>query len=158
MTAPLPVGATAPDFALRDQHGATVRLGDLRGGSAGPVVVVFFPFAFSGVCTGELQDLRDRWPALAPGVPLVALSCDPMQALRAYADAERIDFPLLSDFWPHGAVADAFGVLDPDKGCPRRSTFVVSRDGRVVWSVHQQWGAPRDPEEYAAAARAHVAR
>lgn len=151
MTTPLPVGATAPDFALRDRHGTTVRLGELR--TRGRVVVVFFPFAFSGVCAGELQELRDRWSGIAPpGVQLVAVSCDPMHALRAFADAERIDFPVLSDFWPHGAVAESFGVLDAAKGCPRRSTFVLEQDGRVRWSVHQDWGTARDPRDYARAA------
>ena len=81
------------------------------------MVVVFFPFAFSGVCTGELQELRDRWPGSLPAdTALVAVSCDPMHSLRAFADAERIEIPLLSDFWPHGAVASGFGVLDDDQG------------------------------------------
>jgi len=100
----------APDFALRDQHGQVVRLSSFRGEKT--VVVMFYPYAFSGVCTGELRAVRDRLPQLqSEHVALLAVSCDPMFSLRAFAEADGLGFPLLSDFWPH---ADVFlGVRRP---------------------------------------------
>ncbi len=128
-------GSEAPDFELRDQHGTPVRLSSFRGSRA--VVLVFYPFAFSRVCSSELVALRDAWPAFdRDDRALLGISCDPKFSLRGYAEAERLPFPLLSDFWPHGAVASAYGVFDQERGCPRRSTFVVDRGGRVAWSVH----------------------
>ncbi len=133
----LPDGAEAPDFELRDQHGAPVRLSTFRG--TRDVVLVFYPYAFSRVCTGELAALRDAWPEFdREDRALLGVSCDPMFSLRAFAEADGLPFPLLSDFWPHGAVASAYGVFDTDRGCPRRSTFVVDRQGRVAWSVHHE--------------------
>jgi peroxiredoxin len=146
---PLPVGETAPDFTLRDQHGADTTLSALRGRD---VLLVFYPFAFSGVCSGELRALQDAWPTLAaPDRVLLAVSCDPVYALRAYADHEGIDFPLLSDFWPHGAVAASYGVLDQAIGAPHRSSFVVDREGVVRWSLNVPRHASRAISDYVAA-------
>ena len=143
----LEVGQTAPDFTLRDQHGQDVTLEPFAGQKA--VVLVFYPYAFSRVCTGELSDLRDRLADFATDdVALLALSCDPMFTLRAFADADDLKFPLLSDFWPHGAVSQAYGVFDEEKGCSTRSTFIVDKDGRLAWSVHNPMGEARDLEEY----------
>jgi mycoredoxin-dependent peroxiredoxin len=131
---PVAVGAEAPDFALPDQHGAELRLTGFRGQRN--VVVVFYPFAFTGVCTGELRALREELPRLAGAdTEVVAISCDSMFALRVFADQEGLTFPLLADFWPHGAVARAYGVFDDDRGCAVRGTFVVDRAGIVRWSV-----------------------
>ena len=142
---PPSVGQPAPDFTLRDQHGQDVTLSELRGT---PVVLLFYPFAFSRVCSGELRAIRDDHPALArDDVRLLAISCDPMFALRAFADAERLSVPLLSDFWPHGAVAREYGVLDEDRGCARRSTFVVDVAGNVAWSGHNAMPDARDLDE-----------
>jgi mycoredoxin-dependent peroxiredoxin len=139
------VGDLAPDFALRDQYGQEVRLSELRGR---PVVVMFYPYAFSRVCSGELRSVSDDHPALlADDVQLLAVSCDPMFSLRAFADQEGIFFPLLSDFWPHGAVAEMYGVLDRERGCAERSTFVVDRDGSVRWTVHNAMPDARDLAE-----------
>ena len=100
---PLQVGDPAPDFTLTDTHGSPVSLADLRGT---PVVLVFVPFAFSGVCTGELCELRDNIGVFeAAGTRLMVVSCDPMYSLRAWAEQEGYAFDLLSDFWPHGEVA-----------------------------------------------------
>jgi peroxiredoxin len=140
-------GATAPDFTLRDQHGQSVSLSAYRGRS--PVLLVFYPAAFSRVCSGELTALRDGWP-LRDGADaeLLAVSCDPVFSLRAASDAERIAFPLLSDFWPHGAVSAAYGVFDRDLGTSRRSSFVLDREGRVRWQVHHATPDARRLEEY----------
>lgn len=142
------VGTAAPEFALRDQHGATVRLSELRGRV---VVLVFFPFAFSRVCTGELSALQDRWEVFdREDVVVLGLSCDPVYALRAFADAGGLELPLLADFWPHGAVATAYGVFDPVRGAPTRSTVIVDRFGTVAWTLHHDPSDPRDLEEYLA--------
>ncbi len=145
---PLEVGRHAPDFTLRDQHGQDVTLSSFHGQKA--VVVMFYPYAFSRVCTGELCAVRDSLPTFeTDDVAVLAVSCDPMFTLRAFADADGLTFPLLSDFWPHGEVARAYGVLDETRGCPRRSTFIVDRDGVLRWSVHNDLADARDLEEQA---------
>ena len=145
----LSVGDVAPDFALRDQHGQEVRLSSFAGQKA--VLVVFYPYAFSGVCTGELTGFRDRLGDFETDeTTLVAISCDPIYTQRAFADRDGIFFPLLADFWPHGAVASAYGVLDESEGCAERSSFVVGKDGRVRWVLHSQRGDARDVDVQAA--------
>ncbi|HEU5045540.1 MAG TPA: peroxiredoxin [Nocardioidaceae bacterium] len=143
----LEIGQRVPDFELNDQHGQAVKLSSFAGDKS--VVLVFYPYAFSRVCTGELSDLRDRLPDfVSDDVQLLALSCDPMFTLRAFADADDLKFPLLSDFWPHGEVSRAVGVFDEEKGCSTRSTFIVDKDGVLRWSVHNPMGEARDLEEY----------
>jgi peroxiredoxin (alkyl hydroperoxide reductase subunit C) len=145
-------GAPAPDFELKDQHGQLVRLSDFRGSSN--VLVVFYPFAFSGVCTGELCELRDDLSAFEDAeVQVVAVSCDPMYALRAWAEQEKYDFPLLSDFWPHGATARAYGVFDDALGRAERGSFLVDREGVLRWSVLNPPGQARDLAAYREAVR-----
>ena len=141
-SAGLGAGAVAPDFTLRDQHGQDVTLSALRGT---PVALVFYPFAFSGICTGELCEIRDNLAAFADeGVRLLAVSCDHMFSQRAYADAQGLTFPLLSDFWPHGAVARAYGVFHEQAGAAVRGTFLIDGDGVVAWSVVHGIGEARD--------------
>jgi peroxiredoxin len=140
------VGQPAPDFTLKDQHGQDVTLSSFRGYRA--VVVMFYPFAFSGICTDELSDIRDDPSAFVNDqVQLLAVSCDPMFALRAYAERDSLSYPLLSDFWPHGEVAKAYGVFDEDRGCASRGTFVVDREGRVAWKVENAIPEARDLAE-----------
>ncbi|MCW2849270.1 MAG: peroxiredoxin [Marmoricola sp.] len=144
----LAIGDEAPDFTLRDQHGQEVTLSTHAQGRA--ALIVFYPFAFSGVCTGELTGLRDRLGDFeTERSTLVALSCDPMYAQRAVADRDGIFFPLLSDFWPHGVTAQDYGVFDEISGAAKRSSFIVDRDGRVAWSVHNATGEPRNLDEHA---------
>lgn len=141
------VGTAAPDFSLRNQHGETVALPGFRGRKH--VVLVFFPYAFTGTCTGELQALGEVLPELVNDeVQLLALSNDPTFALRVFADTERFAFPLLSDFWPHGRVSRAYEVFDEDKGCAVRGTYVIDKEGAVRWSVVNGLPDARDPEEY----------
>ncbi len=143
----LEVGQPAPDFELKDQHGQDVRLSSFAGQKS--VVLVFYPYAFSRVCTGELSELRERSSDfLTDEVQLLALSCDPMFSLRAFAEADDLKFPLLSDFWPHGAVSGAYGVFDDRLGCSTRSTFIVDQGGRLRWSVHNPMGEARDLDAY----------
>ena len=151
----LEIGDAAPDFTLTDQHGQAVTLSSWAGRKA--VLVVFFPYAFSGVCTGELTGIRDHLGDFeTDDTTVLALSCDPVFTLRALADRDGLFFPLLSDFWPHGATASAYGVLDELSGAPRRSSFVVDKQGRVRWSVHNPTGTARDLGEHATALRSLV--
>ncbi|HEY6795379.1 MAG TPA: peroxiredoxin [Kineosporiaceae bacterium] len=143
----LQVGQPAPDFELKDQTGAVVRLGDYRGKH--PVALVFYPFAFSGICTGELCEIRDNPGVFAEsGVQVLGISCDPTWSLRAFAEAQGYQFPLLSDFWPHGAVAKDYGVFDEDAGRPTRGTFLVDADGVLRWSVVNPAGQARSLAAY----------
>lgn len=140
---PLQVGDRAPDFTLRDQHGAEFRLSSYAGTKS--VLLVFYPFAFSGVCTGELNGFRDRLGDFeTEHTTVAAISCDPLYSQRAFADRDGIFFPLLADYWPHGEVAKAYGVFDEEQGCPLRSSFVVDRDGVIRWAVHNEMGEARD--------------
>jgi peroxiredoxin len=140
---PLAVGDSAPDFALRDQHGSEVRLSDLT--AEKNVVVVFFPFAFSGICTGELDEIRDHLERfVSDDLQVVCVSCDPVYTARAWADIQGYFFPLLSDFWPHGEVTRAYGVLNEATGAAIRGTFLVGRDGVVRWTLVNGPGEPRD--------------
>jgi len=143
----LPIGSTAPDFTLRDQFGQDVSLSSYRGSKA--VALVFYPYAFSGVCTGEMAGIRERLASFMTfDSDVLAISCDPMFALRAFSDVDGLNFPLLSDFWPHGEVSRAYGVFDEATGAPRRSSYVVDREGRVTWSVHNATPEGRDLDEH----------
>jgi peroxiredoxin len=139
------VGSAAPDFELRNQHGQTVRLTELRGR---PVLLVFYPYAFTGVCTGELGVLRDEFSGDDAPAEVLAVSCDTTFALRVFAEQEGLEFAMLSDFWPHGSVTRAYGVFDDERGCPLRGTFVIDADGVVVWSVVNAIPDARDAQEY----------
>ncbi|MGW5423739.1 peroxiredoxin [Streptomyces sp. NPDC003943] len=141
------IGAEAPDFELKDNHGRTVRLSDFRGERN--VVLFFYPFAFTSVCTGELRELRDHLDAFVnDDTQLLAVSNDSIHTLRVYGDQEELEFPLLSDFWPHGAASRAYGVFDEDKGCAVRGTFVIDKAGTVRWSVVNALPDARDLDDY----------
>lgn len=139
-------GDPAPDFTLPDTHGTPVNLADLRGET---VLVVFYPFAFSGTCTAELCELRDNIEDFeTAGVRLLAVSTDPVFTLKAWQEKEGFGFDLLSDFWPHGEVARAYGVFDDVTGHPLRGSFLIDPDGIVRWSVVNPRGQRRDLEGY----------
>ncbi|MFD8256912.1 peroxiredoxin [Streptomyces werraensis] len=146
----IPVGAQAPDFELKDNHGAAVRLSDFR--RRKNVVLLFYPFAFTGVCTGELSEIRDRLEQFAErDAEVLAVSNDSIHTLRVFGEQEDLPFPLLSDFWPHGNVSRAYGVFDEDKGCAVRGTFVIDRQGVVRATVSSPMADARDAGEYLAA-------
>ncbi len=146
-------GVAAPGFELPDQHGRTVRLADFRG--VKNVVLLFFPFAFTSVCTGELRAVQEALPSFQNDhVQVLAASCDSMHALRAFSDAEELEFPLLSDFWPHGTAARSYGVFAADKGCALRGTFVIDRTGTVRWTAVNALPDARDLDGYAKALQA----
>ena len=146
----LTIGSPAPEFELSNQHGEKVSLSSFKGQKN--VVVIFYPFAFSGICTGELCALRDD---LAPfqndQVELLAISCDPMYSLKAFADAEKYEFSLLADFWPHGEVAKKYGVFQEERGFATRGTFVIDKSGTIRWSIVNGPGEARILTDYKAA-------
>ena len=145
----LEIGSAAPEFKLMDQHGADISLSSFKGSKN--VVITFYPFAFSGLCTGELCGLRDDLGAFQnDNVQLVAISCDPMYSLKAFAEHEGYKFPLLADFWPHGAVAKAYGVFEESKGCALRGSFLIDKEGILRWEVKNGWAA-RENADYKAA-------
>ena len=143
------VGQVAPDFTLVNQAGDKVTLSEFRGRK---VVLVFYPFAFSPLCTSEMCDLRDRRGEFDDDTVLLGVSVDTKYALRVFAEQEGLGFDLLSDFWPHGAVAQEYGVFLPDAGGKAtRATFVIDREGVVRWAIINGPGEPRDPGDYRAA-------
>ena len=146
----LAVGQSAPDFTLRNQHGKTVSLSDYRG--IKNVLVVFYPFAFSGICTGELCEIRDNLGAFEnDDVQVLTVSCDHMFTQRAWSDAEGYFFPMLSDYWPHGGTAQAYGVFEQSGGFSTRGTFLIDRDGIVRWMLVNGPSEKRDFGGYRAA-------
>ncbi|MET8681187.1 peroxiredoxin [Streptomyces sp. NPDC004647] len=143
------VGTKAPELELKNQHGETVRLSDFRGPDGKNVVLLFYPFAFTGVCTGELCELRDELPKFVnDDVQLLAVSNDSPFTLRVFAEKEGLDYPLLSDFWPHGEASRAYGVFDEEKGCAVRGTFIIDKEGVVRWTVVNGLPDARDLGEY----------
>lgn len=143
------LGDAAPDFELLNQFGEPVRLSELRGRN---VVLVFFPFAFSGICTGELCEIRDNLALFEDSDAVVlGISVDSKFTQRAYAEKEGYAFDLLADFWPHGAVAGQYGVFDAESGMARRGTFIIDAGGVVRYVVVNPRGQARDFNEYRAA-------
>jgi len=146
----LSLGTAAPDFELSDQNGNKVSLSSFKGKKN--VVLLFIPFAFTGTCTGELCAMRDDLSTFQnENVELLALSCDSMYSQRIWAEKEGYNFPVLSDFWPHGAVAQAYGIFDDARGCALRGTFVIDKEGIIRWSVVNGLGDARSNDDYKAA-------
>jgi len=142
---PLPVGSEAPDFQLRDQNNEVVRLADFRGDKA--VLLVFYPWAFTSICTGELGRLRDNIDAFANDrVQVLTISIDSSFVHKIFAQRDGLNFPLLADFWPHGAVAQAYGVFNTDAGVANRGTFLVDAQGIIRFSEVNEIGVGRDPQ------------
>jgi peroxiredoxin len=138
----LSVGDSAPEFSLPDQDKQVVSLGELRGS---PVLLVFYPFAFSGLCTGELCQLRDELAVYTDaGVQVLAVSTDPVFSLKAFKAQENLDFPLLSDFWPHGATGQAYGAFNEKAGMALRATFLIDADGTIAFAEVNSPGDVRE--------------
>ena len=148
---PVESGQEAPDFTLKDQDGNDVSLSSFRGSRN--VVIVFYPFTFTGVCEGELCALRDDLAEFdAVKAQVLAISCDSRHAQKQWATQQGFTFPVLSDFWPHGAVARAYGVFNEKLGCANRATFVIDTDGKVVDTfASENMGTPRERAAYEAA-------
>lgn len=141
---PLEVGTQAPEFTLNDQTNQPVSLSSLREGNRN-VLLVFYPFAFSGICTGEMCELRDDLGAFVnDGVVTVAISTDPFFTLKAWAEHEGLKFTLLSDFWPHGEVSQTYGVFNERGGMANRGTFLIDSGGVIRFAEMNMPGEARD--------------
>lgn len=141
------VGQEAPDFALKDQDGQVRRLSEFRGRKN--VMLVFYPLAFSGICTAELCQIRDDLPSFNNDETItLGVSVDSPYVLKAFAESQGYTFPLLSDFWPHGATAKAYGVFNEERGIANRGTFIIDKQGIVRYEVVNPPTEPRDPDAY----------
>jgi peroxiredoxin (alkyl hydroperoxide reductase subunit C) len=138
---PLDVGDLAPDFTLKDQNNQEWTLSEFNDDR--DVLLVFFPLAFSGICTGELDQLRDHFAEFAE-VQVLTVSVDSVYTLRVWSDQRGYDFPLLSDFWPHGMVAQDYGVFNAKTGFANRGTFLIGRDGVIRFAEMNGPGEARD--------------
>lgn len=147
------VGTQAPDFTLQDANRQQVSLSDFRGTKN--VLLVFYPFAFSGICTGELCGVRDEIENYQnDSVQVLGVSVDTPYSLKAWAQQEGYTFPLLSDFWPHGAVAERYGVFHADAGMAVRGTFLIDTTGVVRFAEVNGPGEARDRDAWKKAIRA----
>jgi len=141
------IGDAAPDFSLVNQFGETVTLSSFAGKKN--VVVVFYPLSFSGVCTGELCEIRDNFAQFASAdVELLAISVDSKFVQKKFAEEEGYKFSVLADFWPHGQVARDFGVFLEDNGIANRGTFVINKSGELVAKFVTAPGQARSLDEY----------
>ena len=141
------VGDEAPDFELQDQERQPVRLSSFRGRKN--VVVVFYPMSFTPTCQGELCAIRDTIEDFdSDDVQTLAISVDTSAVHKRWAEEQGYRFPLLADFWPHGEVARAYGVFDDERGMALRGTFIVDKQGKVVYKVVNPGRNPRDLDEY----------
>ena len=144
------IGDAAPDFTLVHQFGAEVSLSDFRGKKN--VVLVFYPLSFSGICTGELCELRDNFAQFdSADVELLAISVDSKFVQKQFAESEGYKFNVLADFWPHGAVAKTYGVFIEESGISNRATFVINKDGELVAKFITAPGQARSLDEYSKA-------
>jgi peroxiredoxin len=137
----LQVGEQAPDFTLKDQNNQEWTLSDFRGERK--VLVVFYPLAFSGICTVELNQLRDTLAEFTD-VQVLVVSVDSVYTLKAWSKQQGYDFPLLADFWPHGKVAQEYGVFNDHAGIANRGTFLVDIHGVIRFAEMKQPGEARD--------------
>lgn len=145
---PVEIGQEAPDFELKNQNGEVVRLAEVRKES--PVLLVFYPFTFTGVCEGELCAIRDDYGRFTDaGVQVLAVSCDSKNSQKVWAEQQGYQFPVLSDFWPHGEAARAYGVFNEALGCANRTSFLIGTDGTVLDVFgSDDLGTPRESARY----------
>ena len=139
---PLPVGTMAPDFELANQNNERISLGSFRGTKA--VLMVFYPFAFTGICTGELNQIKAHSSSFASeSVQVLTISCDSPYTQKVFSLRDDLHFPLLSDFWPHGGVAQQYGVFNAGAGAANRGTFLIDADGVIRFSECNEIGVGR---------------
>jgi len=143
----LEIGQAAPDFTLNNQFGEKVTLSSFQGKKN--VVLVFYPYSFTGTCTGELCALRDDLSSFQnENAELLAVSVDSMFTQKVFAAQENYNFPVLSDFWPHGAVAQAYGIFNEATGSAIRGTFIIDKAGILRWQVVNGMGDARNTADY----------
>ncbi|MFP4150093.1 MAG: peroxiredoxin [Nitriliruptoraceae bacterium] len=141
------IGDQAPDFELKDQTNRPVRLSDYRGKKH--VLIVFYPLSFTGVCEGEMCQIRDSIETYRNDeVETLAISVDAPPTHARWAHEQGFEFPLLSDFWPHGEVASTYGVFDDTIGLALRGTFIVNKEGTVVYTDRNPVPEARDQQAW----------
>ncbi len=146
------IGDTAPDFELKDQTGQPVRLFDYRGKKN--VVLVFYPMSFTGVRENEMCSIRDAIEVFQnDDVQTLAVSVDSSPTRRQWAHEQGFDFPLLSDFWPDGQVATTYGVFDDRLGLAVRGTFIIDKQGAVLYTDRNAIPEARNQEAWKDALR-----
>jgi mycoredoxin-dependent peroxiredoxin len=127
-------GDKAPAFDLEVAHGERIRSSDYVGRSN--VLLVFHPFAFTPVCEEEALDLQENIESFRNAqTEIVLVSCDPSPSRQAWKEQIGAEYVFASDFWPHGEVSKAFGVFNEENGAPHRGTFLIDREGTVIWSL-----------------------
>jgi peroxiredoxin (alkyl hydroperoxide reductase subunit C) len=140
---PIDVGTRAPDFTLKDQNNQEIRLADFRDRKA--VLLVFYPMAFTGTCQGELTEIKDNLDEYQnEDVQVLTVSVDTVYSHKVWAEREGFEFPLLADFWPHGRVAQGYGVFNEAAGTANRGTFLIDRQGVVRFAEMVGPGQSRD--------------
>jgi peroxiredoxin len=141
------VGSEAPDFTLRDQNREEVTLSSFRGSRI--VLLVFYPLAFTATCTGELCSVRDELDVYQNDrVQVLAVSVDSTYTHKIFAEREGYEFPLLADFWPHGAVAKAYDAFNDEVGFANRGTFLIDLEGIVRFAEMNAPGEGRDAQKW----------
>jgi mycoredoxin-dependent peroxiredoxin len=131
---PVRTGDAAPEFDLEVDHETRVRLSDFRGRSN--VLLVFHPLAFTPVCEEEALDLQENLASFrAAETEIVFVSCDTAPARQAWKRQLGAEYTFASDFWPHGQAARAYGVFDEERGTPLRGTFLIDKQGKVIWTL-----------------------
>ncbi|GAA2390542.1 peroxiredoxin [Catellatospora methionotrophica] len=144
---PIEAGAQAPDFVLKDQNNQEVRLSDFRGTKN--VLLVFYPLAFTGTCQGELCEIRDNLNDFVnEDTQVLSISVDSVFAHKVWATEQGYEFPLLADFWPHGGVAQEYGVFNDERGFANRGTFVIDKAGVVRYAEMNLPGEARDQDAW----------
>ena len=124
--------APAFDLAVTDEE--RVALSDFLGQSN--VLLVFHPFAFTPVCEEEARDLQENLESFRNAqTEIVFVSCDPSAARQAWKRELEAEYTFASDFWPHGAAAKAYGVFNEANGAAHRGTFLIDKEGNVIWSL-----------------------
>jgi peroxiredoxin len=127
-------GERAPEFDLEVTHDERVRLSDFSGRSN--VLLVFHPFAFTEVCEDEARDLQENLESFRNAqTEVVFVSCDAAPSRQAWKRELGAEYTFASDFWSHGAAAKAYGVFNEENGAPLRGTFLIDKNGTVVWSL-----------------------
>ncbi|MGH7471487.1 MAG: peroxiredoxin [Longimicrobiales bacterium] len=134
--------ASAPDFTLPDGRNKPIKLSQFQGKN---LVLAFYPADWSPVCTSELALVQEVLDEIhGHNAEFVGISVDSPWSHRAWADRQHLTFPLLSDFWPHGAVSSKYGVFRDREGTSDRALFFIDSTGRIrdSWVAEDPWIAP----------------
>ena len=141
--AKIETGSEAPEFDLQVNGSERVRLADFRGHRN--LLLVFHPYAWTPICEEEARDLQENLPAFESAeTDVVLVSCDSAASRQAWKEKLGLTYTLAADFWPHGEAAAAYGVFDDSSGAAVRGTFLIDKQGVVVWSLVNDADTRRD--------------